>query len=160
MGLRPVLDATRVRATPDAVAGPFLTTSRTTSLRRCSQTVTPLRPKQRASGTTTLLSLPLLSSSPMALVLPTSTGTSWEPRKSLLFLPMLAPKPPVSSVFFFFPPRSYPVSSLDFRVSVLWTSIWGFALLVGLNMNVFRDFFFICLWCHRWRLKFCRSLSK
>ena len=60
----------------DAVMGPSLTTCRATSLRTCSQTGTPLRPTQRAFRTTTLLSLPLQSRSPMALVLPTWTRTS------------------------------------------------------------------------------------
>ena len=92
---RPVLTATRTHH--DAVMGSLMTISRTTSLRTCSQTGTPLRPMQRAFGTTTLLSLPLLTTSPMALVLPTSTPPSLEPKKSQLFLPMLAPEPPVST---------------------------------------------------------------
>ena len=53
-----------------AVAGPFMTTSRA-SLRTYSQSVTRLRPMQWGSGITILLSLPLLTTSPMALVLPT-----------------------------------------------------------------------------------------
>ena len=85
----------------DAVMGPSLTICRATSLRTCSQTGTPLRPMQRAFGTTTLLSLPLQSTSPMALALPTWTRTSLEPKKSQLFLPMLAPKPPVSTTVYF-----------------------------------------------------------
>ena len=92
---RPVLTATRTHH--DAVMGSLMTISRTTSLRTCSQTGTPLRPMQRAFGTTTLLSLPLLTTSPTALVLPTSTPPSLEPKKSQLFLPMLAPEPPVST---------------------------------------------------------------
>ena len=91
--------------TAGAVPGPFLIISRATSLRRCSQTVTPLRlrtMKIGASWTTSPLSLPLLTTSPMALVLPTSTGTSSEPRKSQLFLPMLPPKLPVSTSEFLF----------------------------------------------------------
>ena len=66
---RHVLDATR--SNHHAVMEPLMTTSKSTSLRTCSQTGTPLRPMQRAFGTTTLLSLPLLTTSPMALVLPT-----------------------------------------------------------------------------------------
>ena len=50
---RPVLTATRTHH--DAVMGSLMTISRTTSLRTCSQTGTPLRPMQRAFGTTTLL---------------------------------------------------------------------------------------------------------
>ena len=91
---RPVLTATRTHH--DAVMGSLMTISRTTSLRTCSQTGTPLRPMQRAFGTTTLLSLPLLTTSPTALVLPTSTPPL-EPKKSQLFLPMLAPETPVST---------------------------------------------------------------
>ncbi len=54
-----------------AVAGPFMTTSRAPSLRTYSQSVTRLRPMQWGSGITILLLLPLLTTMPMALVLPT-----------------------------------------------------------------------------------------
>ena len=65
-----------------------------------SRTVTPLRlrPMQtRDFWTTSLLSPPLLSTSPMALVLPTSIGRSLGPRKLQLFSLMLPPKSPVST---------------------------------------------------------------
>jgi hypothetical protein len=55
----------------DAVAGPFMSTSKAPSLRTYSQSVTCLRPMQWGSRITILLSLPLLTTSPMALVLPT-----------------------------------------------------------------------------------------
>ena len=126
-----VLRATCLKHQIAVSRGPLLTTSRSTSLRRCSQTVTPLRLRAmqiRHSGTTSLLLLPLLTSSPMALVLPTSTGNSREPKKLQLFLPMLPPKPPVRSKFLF--------------CEIL---IWIFKLLVWLN---------ICVW----QLLFCLVL--
>ena len=84
-----------------AVQGEFVSISRPTSLRTSSQSVTRLSPMQWASGTTSLSSLPLLSTNLMALVLPTWTTSSLERLKSQLFLPMLAPKPHVSSVSVF-----------------------------------------------------------
>ena len=95
--LRKIAVMTATRLKHDAVMGSLMTISKATSLRTCSQTGTPLRPMQRAFGTTTLLSLPLHTTSPTALVLPTSTPPSLEPKKSQLFLPMLAPEPPVST---------------------------------------------------------------
>uniref|UniRef100_A0A7N2R161 Uncharacterized protein n=1 Tax=Quercus lobata TaxID=97700 RepID=A0A7N2R161_QUELO len=53
-----------------------------------------VRGAKSCTNCNTAKSLPLLTTSPMALVLPTSTPPSLEPKKSQLFLPMLAPEPP------------------------------------------------------------------
>ena len=115
-----------------AVTVPFGTTWRPISLRTCSQSVTRLRlrPMQiRDFRTTSLLSLPLLTTNPMALVLPTWTGRSLGPRKLQLFSPMLPPKPPVSSSEFMF-----------------------------CEYMCFMDFFSFCLLCYMWGFQFFRAV--